>query len=303
MCSPALPNGDDNNSSQTPPAEETAAVDTGPPPPCAQPEIEPNNSYSDANEILMELWACGKLESSTDSEFLDFDTPYDGWVKLRVEAASIGSSADMRLLFGDNSADYSALNLSQRNSTDPLLVVPVPGETTWHALLSDQYGGHGDEYFWEFHASMVKEPTDWDLEETEDNDAREDGMLLENGERVFGQLESGSDQDWYWVEVPEVGMPIILAIEAQEHGSPLHAEMSLYKPDGTRVRRTSSGGTAYDQDPYIDYTSTEAGTWSILVQVDSNDLSAGVGGSLFYWYVLDASLGEAPADTTIDSGI
>ena len=104
MCSPALPSGDNNSSSQTPPAEETGTVDTGPPPPCSQPEVEPNNSYADANEILMELWACGELESSSDSEFLDFDTPYDGWIKLRVEAASIGSSADMRLLFGDNSA-------------------------------------------------------------------------------------------------------------------------------------------------------------------------------------------------------
>ena len=292
FCSPGLPNGDPNQMTQTPPADDSGPVDTSPPDACAQPEIESNNSYSDANEIEMEHWACGYLETSTDSEFLTFESPYDGWIKMRLEAASIGSSADMRLLFGDNSSQYVALNLSQRNSTDPRIVAPIPGGIEWYAILSEQYGGYGEDYFWEFHASMVKEPTDWDFEEEESNNSLEEGESLESGERVFGQLESGSDQDWFLIEVPEEDIPIVLSIEAQEHHSPLHAELSLYKPDGTRVRRTSSGGTAYDQDPYIEYTSTQAGTWGVLVQVDSNDQSAGVGGSQFYWYVLQAEIDE-----------
>ena len=81
-------------------------------------------------------------------------------------------------------------------------------------------------------------------------------------------------------------MEISLSIEAHQHGSPLFTELSLYKPDGTRVRRSSSGGTAYDQDPVIDYTATAAGTWGILVQVDGG--ATAIGGSNLSWYVLDA---------------
>jgi hypothetical protein len=277
---------------QTPPADDTFLVDTSPPDACSQPEIESNNGYSDANEIELESWACGTLDTATDSEFLTFESPYDGWVKLTIDAASIGSSADMRLLFGDSSSQYVALNLSQRNSTDPKVVAPIPGDTDWYAILSEQYEGFGDDYFWQFQASMVKEPTEWDFEEEEDNNSTETGEPMVSGERVFGQLESGSDQDWFLIEVPDEDIPLVLSVEAQEHHSPLHAEMSLYKPDGTRVRRTSSGGSAYDQDPYIEYTSTEAGTWGVLIQVDSNDQSAGVGGSLLYWYVLEVTVGE-----------
>ena len=152
-CGGGLPDGDgDQTSTQTQTPDDTAPVDTAPPADCAQPEIESNGSYSEATSIVMEEWACGGLESATDTDFLTFESPYEGWIKLRVHAASMGSSADMRLLFGDGSSQYNALNLSQRNSTDPKLVIPAPGETKWYAILSEQYGGYGEDHFWQFHA-------------------------------------------------------------------------------------------------------------------------------------------------------
>jgi hypothetical protein len=286
-CGGGLPDGDaDNTTTQTQGTDDTAQADTAPPAACAQPETEFNGSYSDATPIVMEEWACGGLDAATDTDFLTFESPYDGWLKIRVNAATIGSSSDMRLLFGDGGSQYNALNLSQRTSTDPKLVVPAPGDTQWYAILSEQYGGYGEEHYWQFHASMTKAPTEWDTDEVEDNDSVDTGNQLSGDERVFGQIESGSDQDWFIIEVEEDEL-ISLAIEAQEHGSPFHAEMSLYKPDGTRVRRSSSGGTTYDQDPVIEYTATQSGAWGVLVQYDSSSQTASVGGSLFYWYVLD----------------
>src|SRR6185436_16047983 len=113
---PSLPDEDDGTDSIADSAESgdsTPPIDTSPPPPCDFPEVEPNN-YSvgpepdPPNVIPMEKWACGDIDTMTDTDRLlvTADGPAD-WVRFDVVASQEGSSLDAGVLLLDD--DYGAV--------------------------------------------------------------------------------------------------------------------------------------------------------------------------------------------------
>ncbi|MCB9777114.1 MAG: hypothetical protein H6742_00955 [Alphaproteobacteria bacterium] len=274
---------------------DTGPVDTGPPPPCDQPEVEPNNPYTQATELQLEKWACGTFSDEDDiAEIYTFENPEAGWLRVWARAFEIGSVADITVSLSSSDGPYGASRLSNPDSTDAELVFPVDDDYEFYVTLSEQYTRYGVGYRWELMASMVKPPTEWDVEEgdTTTNDTMSGAQMLENHQRVLGIMDSTIDLDWYAIELPDERVDITIDIDAWYLGSPADVRVELYKPDGTYFRGDSySNESGYsDLDPYLTASPNAGGAWGIkiLPEVDGNGNSEGGGGAAF-WYVVDVS--------------
>ncbi len=291
---------DEGTSEASATSSEVGFVDTGPPPPCDSPEVEPNNTFGQAQEIPMEAWACGVLSEDGGIDTLKFSTPGEeaGWLEVWGRAEAFGSDADLYLTLSDASETWKADLISSPGSTDPKMVVPIPGGLTWYTTLSDAGYSFGDQHDWELLASMSsKAPLDWDREEGDDNSSIDNAELVTSGERIFGLMETGTDRDWYRVAVPEGRSTLTATIEAWNYGSPANTPLSYRDPCGDKPTdaTVTSGATGADWDPVLVRNLSDAGEWYVLVKPDDN--SAGVGGEL-YWYVLTVEVTTDPPDTT-----
>lgn len=299
-CGPAFPDNSQNNNSTPPPERDTVADDTGegPPPPCDVPEVEPNDTRSEAQELPMEAWACGTIATQNDADVFRFEVPEAGWLKVWARGADIGSNADLQLVLADSDDRITGYSVHQPNSTDPLLIVPVDEPLSLYAAVSDQFSGYGDDEIWRLIASMTKPPVSWNAEEAEgldvgDNDTLATGESVESGDRVLGTVASGDDRDWYLVSLPAgIKATIEAKIEAFDYGSPLHAHIYIYDPDGNKKK----GKQDATGDPELSYSTSDGGDWAVLVK------SASGSGSPLYWYVLDLTVSLETDSGESDTG-
>ena len=309
-CAPDLPNDppEDTEPIDTGPVdtgpEDTGPVDTGPPPLCDWPEEEPNSTLGQAQELPMETWACGVLETEGDFDIFRFSLEDAGWVKVWVRGQDLGTSSNLQLTLDDASYDYTTLVTSSPGSNDPILLFPVYSGHTFYVTIADQFYGHGEDYIWQLMASEAKQPVLWTGTEEEPNNGIQDGLLISNSERMYGVIEAGSDADWFLIDVPDPeNTTITVRVDAWNYGSPLSSIISLYDSDATRITAANTGENSYDLDPILSWTYPEdpeddyalaAGTWGIKVAPREN-----TGGGLAYWYVLDVTV----ETDTVDSGL
>lgn len=289
-CIGDLP-GDNNNNNNTDTAprdtdtEDTAPVDTGPPPPCAIPEVEPNNTLGAAQALELETWACGVLETKGDFDYFRFETEKAGWIKIWARGQDLGSSSDLQLALTDPADDYSAVSTTSVDNLDPLILFYAARPGTFYVNVSDQYYGYGSDYIWELIASAAKAPLVWSDDEVEPNDVLADAQAAQSGETYFGIVSSGSDLDWFVLDLPEGENTITARIYAWNYGSPLLSRLRLYDPDATKVKDINYGENATDPDAILTYKTSTPGPWGVLV---SSRTSAG--GSEAYWYVLELTV-------------
>ena len=255
-------------------------------PPCPVMEVEPNGTYDDAQYIPMETWFCGEFSEPVDLDVFDFDFPEEGWLKVWIRAQDLGSTADT--LVSIKNGTNTALSTFNGESTDPLLVVPVKEAMTISAAIQEQYNGFGENHFWEALFTQVKPPIEYNMIETEEsNNGMVEGQLVESGDRVFGTIENNYDRDWYLLELPEGTHNLTLSVEANQFGSPIDAMIYLYPPEAlidpeaSYAKYRNHGLNPNSTDPYLTYTTSQAGTWGIQIKTFNNS------GSDFYWYVLD----------------
>ena len=96
-CAPGLPsqnsnsNSNPDNPNNPSPDGTDGGGDTAPIPPCSQPEVEPNNSASQAQAIDMGPWACGVMDTDGDVEHLTATTSEAGWLRGWVRAAALSN--------------------------------------------------------------------------------------------------------------------------------------------------------------------------------------------------------------------
>lgn len=282
-------NQDTGDNEDTEDSGDTGPIDTGPPALCPQPEVEPNNSRGEAQAVSMEAWICGDIALAADQDVFSTPGPADAtWMRVQVRAAEIGSFANLSLAFYDDDEDYSAYGIFQPESTDPMLLVPVPGGLEWFAAVNDQYGAYGDNNHWQMLITEEKAPLEWNAVESEDNNAITNGNPIESGDRVFAVLETafGADQDWYQITIPDDGLTyaVHLRIEAWNYGSPADMQLELYNPDQERKKLRDAGDYSYDLDATLDYTTSTPGTWYIRAKSGVDAVGA------LYWYVLEYEL-------------
>ena len=271
--------------------------DTTPPPPCDVPETEPNDDRDDADELPLEQVACGGFTTQGDGEWLVFPAEDAAWIRVAVEAADMGSAADVA--FSIMSLEYFQVTVITPTMywEDPWLVFPALGDEQYYLYLSERSGQYGDDHEWEILASEDKAPVEWTVEEVEDNDTAAQAQTLAPGDVVLGAITSSSDYDWFHISVPDVGEKIAwdFEVEAYTSGSPLASRLSLYDSDivGADVddidflATSFADADSFDRDPHIEIQSEGAADWYLLIKNPNTD--GDDGGSAFHWYSISIS--------------
>jgi len=298
---PEFPNDpDDPVIGETDPPEDTAEtappVDTAPPPPCDVPETEPNDEMDQANALPLEQVACGGFTQEGDGEWLVFPGEDAEWLRVEVDAASMGSAADVS--FSIMSLESFAVTVISPTMywEDPWLVFPALGDSEYHLYLSERAGQYGDDHEWEVLVSEDKAPVEWTLAEVEDNDVAANAQTVEAGETVLGVISEPEDYDWYHIPVParKDGGKISweITVEAYTSGSPLASRITLYDDqivgaeldDVDWLATVFADEELFDRDPRLEIQSEGAANWYLVIK---NPTSSGSDrGSPFHWYAI-----------------
>ena len=211
-------------------------------------------------------------------------------------AQSVGSLSDILITLDQGS--NTAVSFAQIGTTDPMMVVPVTNEEVLYTTIYDQYGGYGDNSFYEMIISQVKPPIEWNRIENDDignNNSPAGAEEVTDGDRIFGTASTNFDTDWFTFTVAEgESIQVTVELTAFAEGSPMDPIVYLYddriftdSDAPYRAVRNNQSGDNINLDPILRYTVSQAGDWGILVK------NNGPGGSDFHWYVVDISLEAA----------
>ncbi len=290
------PNLDDIRSEDSGEEEDSPAdspidspVDTTPPPPCPQPEVEPNNNTAGAFPIAMESWACGHFESALDFDVFTFDMAEDGWLEVNIEAASRGSAAHV-LLTMDNEHGQSAGVSRGDTSTDARVVVPVKGGT-WVVWLNELNQDYGEDVDYHLLATTTKRPVSWNVDSEElevPNNGPEEALAIEDGDVVWGLIDSTTNFDWYVWESPKDSKKrtLKLTITAMSEGSPLNPRLQRWDLDASGelyanpTKTWDSDEDSASQDPEVELSVSDK---DVYLKVRH---TPGFQTGELYWYTL-----------------
>lgn len=229
-CTPDLnnpPNKDNTTSStdSTPPP-----TDSGPPPLCAVPEIEPNDSVSEATSLPLELLGCGVIAEPGDIDVFETEVVEEGWISVNAIARSIGSFANVQFVLEppDGSA---AIRTDDEGTTDASLLFPgTPG--TWSVQIAEQNFTGGDQYTYRVAVSSAKAPLEWTLAEVEPNELLANATVVTSGASVFGDMDQNLDGDWFRIDVPPGKHTLTVEVIAYAEGSA--GDFNLYLSDAAQ---------------------------------------------------------------------
>ncbi len=278
---------DSGDTGETAPPE-----DTTPPPPCDVPEVEPNESPDEAFTVPLESTACGSFQERGDSDRMIIPAEDAQWIRIDVDAAAIGSSANVSFaLTAWESGEY-AMIVNRTFEEDPWIVFPVLGDAAYDVTLYEESGQGGDDLEWELLASEDKAPVDWTVQESSNNNLCKNAQTIKAGDVVLGWLDEDFDYDWYHVEVPSSVDKInwTFQIEAYTKGSPLASRLSVwyvmvFDLDDVDFLATSfEDGDTNNRDPKIELSTEGEGDLYLVVQKPS--LTSDPSASAFHWYTL-----------------
>lgn len=268
--------------------------DSGPEPPCQQPEVEPNNSFDEANELSMERQACGEFQTVVDADFWTFTLTEPAWLGVEVDAFRLGSEADVSVAISSAETGVSAGINYYHGTPDVFVHFPSP-PGTYDVLVRQTVGafggqGEGPRFFYELIATSSKPPLDWQLDEAA-NESLEAAMPVLSAAspapvRVFATLSTLADQDWFRVDVPAGRHRLQARVLAHEYGSMGNFMIERYRTSGQLAARATDGQIGWEADPWMEVRTVAAET--MLFRVIEEAGSYG----LPMWYVLELSLVE-----------
>lgn len=303
-CTPELPPDQDEDS---PPPQDSAdtqdssppvdsdTVDTAPPPLCELVEVEPND-YVDAEELPLKTYACGTFDSSTDQDWLHFAVDEEGWVKVEVQCASRGSSADPEMLISAN-LEGDAVDVSNSYlTTDVELVFPNAADD-YTFELTEVNGFSGEDYGWYTIAYETKAPLSWTRQEVEPNDDETAAEAYSFGDTVFGRISDSGDSDWFILDIPEGVDVATFQVDANKYGSPADINIRVEDAEGTEQWVDHGGEIDYDIDPWREWKLPAAGRYYLKVYQANQDK-----GSLFHWYTFHVDLTLSADTGSTDTG-
>jgi len=227
-CRPELPDANPDDVSET--TTDTAPPpigDTAPPPPCDVPETEDNGSPSTANLLPMEVVGCGQLQEAADFDYWDTTVPADAWVRFAVVSRGLGAIADVHLLVVPE-GEAAAKREDDEGTTDASLLFPAKAGDYSIAVSEQNFNGDSERYEYELVVSTSKAPLEWDRYEVEPNDDHAGAQQVFAGEVLFGDMQGGIDNDWYWMDVPSGKHTLTVTIEAYAYGSAGNFSLWLY---------------------------------------------------------------------------
>ena len=91
----------------------------------------------------------------------------------RMKAGSRCGDVHKRLALSDilitlDQGSNTAVSFAQIGTTDPMMIVPVTNEDILYTTIYDQYGGYGENNYYEMIISQVKPPVEWNRIEDDD---------------------------------------------------------------------------------------------------------------------------------------
>lgn len=294
-CDPGLP--PDNDKDDDPPPLDTSpdvvpTGDTAPPPYCTFVEEEPNDTLEDATYLETEQRGCGEFADDLDLDFWELDFLADGWMGVRIDAASLGSAADVQVIVSSD-VGVSAARVDNEEFNDVDLLFPAVAGTYQLLINEETQQGGSDRFFYEVLVTTAKSPVQYDTTDPGTNTNAGAALRVDSGERVFGVVaDLFSPEDWYAIDVPPGRHLLRLNVDAFALGSPGDFTVSLYDdrleplPEGCRVCEIDGGETAGELDPWYEYTSN--GNETVFVSIRDQEGRAGPA----YWYWIQLELEE-----------
>lgn len=296
-CAPELPKDEpdqDSGDSDEPPLPETDdPVDTAPEPPCARPEVEPNDTPADAEELPTEVVACGAFQVEADADRWRFVLAEPAWLALDVRAQAIGSPADVSLLLDGPEAGLAMAVGSWMDRPDVHLLLPVPAGTydavVRQAIGGDVVRGSGPDWTYELRASTTKPP--FEAEVAEDPTLPQGQAQPFVGEptgpeglTVLGRFDAEGDTDHYTLAVPEGRHVVRLTTRAHALGSPANVALRVKDPEGATVALGVNGWLGWEPDAVLELHTDAAVSWTVEV------LEEGGHGGPGWWYAVQAAV-------------
>jgi hypothetical protein len=248
-------------------------------------EEEPNNSIDSSTVFLTESLGCGEFGAPLDLDFWTFELPSDGWLGIRVDAASIGSAADVQVIVSsDVGVSAARVDNPEHNDVD-LLFPAVVG--TYDLLINEENQQGGEDRFpYEVLVTAAKAPVTWTVTDPGTNTNAGAALRVVSGDEIFGQVaDLFSPEDWYAIEVPPGRHLLTLDVDAYALGSPGDFSVWLYDdrlealPEGCRVCEITGGLGGGDLDPYFEYTSSGNETVFLTIR----DVEGRAGPAYWYW--------------------
>lgn len=295
-CKPGLPVDPDVRPDEPPPPDDTDVdSDAGPIDRCAVREVEPNATAAEATALPLEARACGAVDVAGDADAWSFALDQPAWLEVRVDAARLGSRADV--LVDVEGGGLRATATDVPDGTDARLVVPAePGSFVAVVQPQGPQAG-GADFFYEVRASVTKPPLDATTAEAADNDTVAQVLASEatgaGGVVLVGGWSDPGDVDTYAIEVPAGAHRVEIAGLAHPYGSPSDMLLRFVDAAGETTSTVASGAFGDERDPA--WEATRTGPVTLRVQVVEERLRAGPA----YWYglrvaVTPVSAGEAP---------
>lgn len=280
-CQPELP---DTDGQDTDTDTDPTVVDTAPPAACTLPEEEPNNALSQAQELPLEVQACGELSPAPDFDNWRFTVPGAMWLGVYAHSTSIGSRSDVGLVLIRDDDESIEVHDRDDGEQDVELVFPATAAGFTALIVDDNNLGGPDDYFYELLVGEAKAPVTYNLVEV-DADAPEDAQTLADEDVVMGFIDEAHDVDWYRLPIPASMRSVEMWVEARQHGSAATLRVQVYDdPEGTPFATLvgSSDGTSDDPD---DELPTEGdAVWYLRVSAPSGQ------GGFAHWYTLAVDL-------------
>ena len=308
---------------------EDTAEDTGPVviPRCQLEEVEDANPADDFSQMLyvpLSTYACGDVNTKGDVDYLTFTTVTPGWMKVEVQAASRGSSADMFYTLTQPERDQVVVQADGYLTSDPANVFYAESPGDYIAALSESHGDFGAAYPWWFLAMSTKEPYSYhlvdgevvddatldalaitpDREAESTNDEPEGAQELVENQPVLGQIATRGDYDWYVFHLPEGATHVIEEVDAADLGSAADMHLTRYWGGTERFLLMEDGndGRTDGPDPWedVDLAYEREKTAEIIAgnpaaypgTVDTSTIYIRARnwnedrGSMFFWYTL-----------------
>lgn len=295
-CKKSLPTDDTADTSDTSDTDDGSDSDAedsgldGPAPRCAVEEEEPNDAPGTATALGLETRGCGTVGGPVDQDLWSFTLSEDAWLAVRVDAAQLGSRADVQATLAGGAGSLGVTGFDRPDNADVWIVVPAEqGDYTVSVGPQGVQGG-GDDSFYEVLASVTKPPIEADVAEGDNGDPDDPQPLASaitgpDGVVVVGTLEGPTERDHYGVEVPAGRHRVVVTVQAQALGSPLDARLVV--DDGTDRTLVDDSAFGSSADPVWEATFT--GATSLVLELSASD-GTGVPGA---WYGLRVVVEDA----------
>jgi hypothetical protein len=219
-------------------------------------ELESNNTYNTATHTSLDTPTSGQLSDSSDQDFFRIDLENSGILNVDLDLPTDHQHIDS---FTFSVLDVEGNTITEhRTGAGGNYRVLAQSAGAYYVGISVGHSFYYDDGIYEFTASLDDVPL-----EQEPNDTSGSSTSVVLGQSIAGRLSSGTDEDYFALELESAGIVDISLNQASENTNYPFA-ITLLHSDGTLLGRflSSDGGDYQIANP-------ESGTYYVGVSAES----------------------------------